>query len=347
MKTQKPSICFVGPMLGSHSGWVPNQGELLAAMLKKRGYHCLVTSTKLNRYLRLLDVAYTLFRYFREYNLVCIQVFSGPGFALADVASQVARILGKPIVMILRGGNTPEFMARFPKWTIHVLNRAQKLVAPSGYLAQSLQSFGLQTEIIPNLIALENYPFRLRRELRPRILWMRTFHEIYNPLMAVDVLEKLIILRPDITLTMSGQEKGLLATTQQYVIEKGLEKQVRFAGFLDDMQKKREFMEHDIFINTNRIDNMPVSVIEAAAFGIPIVATSVGGVPYLLQHEQTGLLVQNEDVQGMADAVIRLLAQPGLAEHLSSQGRIIAEQSGWQKVLPQWERLFTDMLENK
>ena len=52
---------------------------------------------------------------------------------------------------------------------------------------------------------------------------------------------------------------------------------------------------------------MPVSVIEAAAFGLPIVATKVGGIPYLLEHEKNALLVDSEDVDGMVSAVKRLL----------------------------------------
>jgi glycosyltransferase involved in cell wall biosynthesis len=89
---------------------------------------------------------------------------------------------------------------------------------------------------------------------------------------------------------------------------------------------------------------MPVSVVEAAAFGLPVVATAVGGIPYLLEHEQTGLLVDNEDIVGMAAAIQRLLCEPGLAGRLSANGRQLAEASSWTKVKQQWESLFTQIL---
>jgi glycosyltransferase involved in cell wall biosynthesis len=61
----------------------------------------------------------------------------------------------------------------------------------------------------------------------------------------------------------------------------------------------------DICVNTSRIDNMPVALVEMCAMGLPVVSTDVGGIPHLLKHEQTGLLVPSEDVVAMADSVGR------------------------------------------
>jgi glycosyltransferase involved in cell wall biosynthesis len=127
---------------------------------------------------------------------------------------------------------------------------------------------------------------------------------------------------------------------QALTIAKGLAGKVRFAGFLDKAGKEREFARHDIFLNTNRVDNMPVSVVEATAFGLPVVATAVGGIPYLLEHEKTGLLVDNEDVIGMTTSIIRLLENPSLAARLSQQGRQLAESCAWEIVQSKWEELF-------
>ena len=88
---------------------------------------------------------------------------------------------------------------------------------------------------------------------------------------------------------------------------------------------------------------LPVSVVEAAAFGLPIVATAVGGIPHLLEHEQTALLVPDEDSEAMAQAVTRLLQEPGLAAQLSSQGRKLAEASDWPRIHAQWQNLFSTL----
>jgi glycosyltransferase involved in cell wall biosynthesis len=143
---------------------------------------------------------------------------------------------------------------------------------------------------------------------------------------------------------MAGQDKGLLQGMKDLARERRLEQSIRFPGFLDMTGKQREFSTHDIFLNTNRVDNTPVSVIEAAAFGLPIVATAVGGVPYLLEHEHTGLLVPDDDAETKTQAVIRLLQDAALATRLSQNARQWAEQFDWERVISQWESLFAQMM---
>jgi glycosyltransferase involved in cell wall biosynthesis len=101
----------------------------------------------------------------------------------------------------------------------------------------------------------------------------------------------------------------------------------------------------DIFLNTTNVDNTPVSVIEAMACGLCIISTDVGGIPYLLQQEQDALLVPPDDADAMARAVHRILTEPGLAEHLSRQGRQKAEDFDWSVIMPKWEELLTIVAE--
>jgi glycosyltransferase involved in cell wall biosynthesis len=173
---------------------------------------------------------------------------------------------------------------------------------------------------------------------------MRTFHEVYHPELALRVLAELRQSHPEATLTMAGQEKGLGARVEQLTEELGLCDAVRRPGFLGLERKQQEFNRHDIFLNTSRIDNMPVSVLEACAFGLPVVATRVGGIPDLLEHERTGLLVPDGDVGAMAAAVRRLVDEPALARRLSAGGRVLAELSRWEAVRPQWETLFNEVI---
>jgi L-malate glycosyltransferase len=339
----KPTICFVGPMLGVHSGWVPSPAELLAPRLRTMGYNVHLTSSQPHRYIRLLDMLATIVRQHDKIDLVCIQTYSGPSFVNAGAASWLAQRLGLKPILVLHGGALPEFAAQHPVWVKRVFQRAHLLTAPSNYLAAKLQPLGFPIRVIPNAIDLSDYPYRHRSTLQPHLIWMRTFHEIYHPLMAVQVLEQLLQTTPDARLTMAGQDKGMLHTIKAYVTSHRLEKQVNFIGFLDSDGKKEQFSQHDIYLNTNHVDNTPVSVIEAAAFGLPIVATNVGGIPYLLHHEKDSLLVADGDVQAMAKSVERLLHQPELATHLSKEGRALAERFDWSKVLCEWQSVFQEI----
>lgn len=336
----KPRILFVGPMLGCHPGWVPNPAEILAPHFTRAGYTCLLTSKVLNRYARLIHIVRTLIRERKRYNIVSLQVYFGASLVVEDIASSIARALGKKVVMVMHGGDIPVFMRRFPNWSQRVLRRAHALVTPSTYLQQALLQYGYQARVIPNMLDMDKYPFRLRKKVQPRLLWMRTFYDYCHPEFAVEVLEILTNRYPNACLTMSGQDKGLLPAIVKLVSQKNLQGKVRFPGFLNEEDKQREFTTHDIYLNTNQIDNMPIAAVESAAFGLPVVAMSVGGIPYMLTNEKNALLTLFGDVQAMANAVIRLVEAPHLAAHLSHQGRLLAEQSAWENVFPLWDKVY-------
>jgi Glycosyltransferase len=340
----RPRLCIVGPLVGRNPGYVTTPGETLAEMLRNAGYSVLTVSHSTNRYVRFADVVYTLLGNLRRIDVLVLSVYGGPSFIIEDAASLLAKRFGVPIVMHLHGGAMPQFMARFPRWTRRVLGRAHILVTPSEYLARLLRKYGFDAEAIPNMINLEAYPYRHRVAVRPRLLWMRAFHSIYHPEMAVRVLARVRERLPEATLVMAGQDKGLKPAVKRLAAELGLAGAIRFAGFLDTEGKSREFAAADVFINTNRIDNQPVSVIEVLASGLPVVATAVGGVPDLLKHGETGLLVPDGDVEAMAEAVVRLTEDGSLAGRLSSGGRGLAARFDAGAVFARWEVLFGRVL---
>ena len=101
--------------------------------------------------------------------------------------------------------------------------------------------------------------------------------------------------------------------------------------------------EGDIFLNTARVDNTPVSVLEAMASGLCIISTNVGGIPYMLENEHDALLVPSDDDTCMAKAARRLLTEDGLAQRLSYNARRKVEEFDWSNILPRWERLLIDV----
>jgi glycosyltransferase involved in cell wall biosynthesis len=333
-------LCFVGPMVGRHPGYVTTQGERLASFLSDSGYPVTAVSSQRSRVLRLADVVATLVSRGRRVDVMMLEVYGGWSFVLEDVASWLGRRFDHRVVMTLHGGAIPEFLDRFPRWSRRVLRRADVLVAPSPYLARAAAPLGFTVRVIPNSIDLPAYPYRHRRTVAPRLFWMRTFHDIYNPSMAVRAVEHLKRTFPDASLVMAGRDKGAERDARLESLWRGVSGQVRFLGFLDTVRKVREAARADIFVSTSRIDNTPVAVVEACAMGLPVVSTRVGGVPDLLTDGETGLLVPDDDDRALAEAVERLVKDAPLASRLSANGRALAERFAWETVRPQWEHVF-------
>jgi len=329
-----------GPHLGENEGWVVSQGEILVRLLSSAGYDVHHASAKPRRLPRTLDTTATMLRVGRELDVAVIAVFSGPGFAMAELATALATSRGVPVVLVLHGGNLAPFSARHPRRVGRLLARARAVVAPSPFLARGLGRFRRDITVVPNALPLAHYPTRTRTPLRPRLLWMRTFAPMYRPEIALDVLEVLLRSDPSVTLTLAGQNRGLTEHTKRQAAQLGVGHAVAFPGFLGPKQKLRAFDDHDVFLSTSAVDNTPVSVLEAAACGLVVVAANAGGLGDVIVHGENGLLVPDGDSAAMADAVRRVLDDPELAGALSVGGQRLGAQSTHERVVSKWTELI-------
>jgi glycosyltransferase involved in cell wall biosynthesis len=98
----------------------------------------------------------------------------------------------------------------------------------------------------------------------------------------------------------------------------------------------RFYHEADIFINASRVDNMPVSILEAFAAGLPVVTTDAGGIPYVVQHQQTGLVSETGNGRILAANVIRLLRDPLLVRRLVENAYRQSFDYHWDTVRQHW-----------
>ena len=204
-----------------------------------------------------------------------------------------------------------------------------------------MRPFRRDVLLVPNALDTRSFPFRLREAPAPRLVWIRAFHEIYNPTLAPRVLAALTPSCPTVRLTMVGRDKdGSLSRVQRVAAELGVADRVEYSGPVPNAEIGACLERADIFLNTTNVDNTPLSVLEAQAAGLCVVSTNVGGLPYLLEDGKDALLVPRDDPAAMAGAVRRVIDEPGLGASLSRNGRTKAEGFDWSCVLPMWESLF-------
>ncbi len=317
--------------------------EELADHLQAAGYVILRTSSVQPRLARLLDMLWTAFSQRDYYTFAYVEVYSGLAFVWAEVICLLLKSLKKPFVLALHGGNLPVFSRQHPDRVKRLLQLAQTITAPSRYLQEKMADYCENISLIPNPLELHHYPFRLRATPQPILVWLRAFHQIYNPKLAIEVINKLKKTFPDIHLMMIGPDKGdgSLLGTQLLIESYSLKDQITIIPGILKTQVPEALAKADIFLNTTNVDNTPVSVTEAMACGLCVVSTSVGGLPYLLNDNQDALLTPAGEPDAMAEAIHRLFIEPGLAERLSRNARQKAEELDWQSILPQWRKLLS------
>jgi glycosyltransferase involved in cell wall biosynthesis len=193
--------------------------------------------------------------------------------------------------------------------------------------------------LIPNSFDLGNYTFLERTTLQPRLLWVRSLAEIYNPNMALEVLKLVQEKYPSATLTLVGPPKDV-SIKQVQSRARELQVEVTLTGQLSKSAWIELSRSHDIFISTTDVDNTPVSVMEAMALGLPVVSTNVGGVPYLIENTLDGLLVPPKDPKAMAQAVFQLLEDATLVESLTRNARNKVESFDWEIVKKLWMKIL-------
>ncbi len=318
-------------------------GGNLAVEIIRAGGKVITTSHRRWRPLRLADMLRTIHLRRGDYDIAHVTVFSDRAFIYAELAVGLLFFLGKRCTLGLHGGLLPVFARRHPARTRRLLNRSSVTVCPSRYLFEELKPFGKELHLIPNALDIAKYPCAANKVPGHRLFWLRAFHAIYNPEMAIAMFSRVLDSFPQASMTMAGPDKGdgTFQATKKMAKDLGLLDRISFPGAIPKEEVPRVMAHHDIFVNTTNVDNTPVSVVEAMACGLPVVSTNAGGIPYLIEHGKTGLLVNTGDARGMADGVRRVLGDQRLARNLGDNGRKLVGSFDWTVVLPQWQRLFT------
>ena len=316
----------------------------LTKLLQNEGHSVICSSDKINKVSRLLAMCYTIIKHRKTTEVVLIDTFSTANFYYALITSQLARILALKYIPILHGGNLPYRLKHSEFLSMPIFKYAYKNVSPSLYLAHEFKKYNFDTVYIPNSILVEEIPFKLRTNMEPKLLWVRAFDKIYNPAMAIKVLAILKASHKNASLCMVGPDKdGSLNQAKELAKLLGVAESVTFKGVLPKEQWHQLSENYTVFINTTNIDNMPMSVVEAMALGLPIVSTDAGGLPFLIENGVDGILIPVRDEKLMAEAIVNLLNNPHKAGELSKNARKKAEKFDGNKVKTLWNKLLENV----
>lgn len=357
-------IGLVGP-LPPPSGGMANQTLQLARLLGEEGAK--VEIIQVNRpyspawierlrgvraLFRMVPYIISLFTSAQRVDLYHVMANSGWSWHLfAAPAIWIAALRGKPVVINYRGGEADAFLQKSLGWVKPSMMRADALIVPSGFLKAVFGKYGIASEVVPNIINLSRFssagPAQAsKRDVNPCILVARNLEPIYDnatALRAASIARKTV---PGLRLVVagSGPERALL---EDLARELGMADAVTFTGRVDNADMAGLYRSADIMLNPSLVDNMPNSVLEALASGVPVISTNVGGVPYIVEHGKTALLVPPKNPEAMAAAITSLLADPEQATRLHEAGIEAVQQYTWANVRDRLLQTYQQVLAKK
>jgi glycosyltransferase involved in cell wall biosynthesis len=265
-----------------------------------------------------------------------LHVFSASywSFLLAPVPALVAgRLYGKHTLLNYRSGEAADHLAHW-RLSRRLVRQFEAIVVSSEYLEQVFRAFDLSAGVVPNIIDLEQFHFRRRNPLRPVFLSNRNFEPLYNVACTLKAYGLIAQAYPEARLEVVGygsqrDELQRLATSLRLP-------NVTFHGKVNEARMPEFYDRADILLNSSSIDNLPSSILEAHASGLPVATTNAGGIPYIVSHERTGLLVPCDDHQALAQAAIRYLTDPQLAAHVIDEAYRATEKYRPEHVCPRY-----------
>ncbi|MGH7232658.1 MAG: glycosyltransferase family 4 protein [Nitrospiraceae bacterium] len=356
--TEKMRICILAPSLDLLGGQSRQASRLIEGLRKEPsldvcfiphnpGLPSVLRWLQRIKYVRTLvtSLVYwaTLVLRLGRYDIIHIFSASYYSYSLTVLpAILIAKIYGKKIVLNYRSGEAEDHFQRW-RWTaLPTIRRADVIVVPSGYLVDIFAKFGLRAHSIPNIVELDRFHFRKRIPLRPVFLTSRLLEPLYNVpcvLRAFSVIQRRI---SDASLTVAGDgwQRNEL---EELARELGL-RNTKFIGRVPWDKMAELYDAADIYLTATDIDNMPSSVLECFASGLPVVTTDAGGVPYILRHEETGLMVRRGDHEALAASAIRLLENESLALAIADSAKKECHKYSWHQVRNEWLKLYRELI---
>ena len=349
-----PRVCVVGPM-PPPSGGMANQCEQLVRLLAGEGARVeLVRNNEPYRPVwvgrlpmvralcRLLPFVVQVLRAAGRVDLIHVLANSGWAWHLLTAPVLLAaRLHGTPVIVNYRGGGADTFLARAPRHVLWSLRRVALRVTPSAFLQRVFAKYGLAAEIVPNIVDLARFTPAPPRDFgdAPHLVVARNLEPIYDMPTALRAFVTVRQAFGNATLTIAGMgpEHGALEALAN---ELGVAPWVRFAGRIDNADMPRLYSDADCVLNPSTVDNMPISLLEAFASGVPVVSTNAGGIPDLVEHGTSGLLVPVGDAAAMGRETVRILQDAELRQRLVQAGLAQALNYAWPAVRERWRTAY-------
>jgi glycosyltransferase involved in cell wall biosynthesis len=222
---------------------------------------------------------------------------------------------------------------------------AHRIVANADAVRARLRREGVQARriaVVPNGLDLDSLASRTTMRAPRRLVIVANLRPGKGHDALIDAMPLVLQRFPDAQLAIIGEgtERAQLEIRAR---ERGIAAAVTFEGHCDNVPAR--LADADLFVLPSESEAFPNAVLEAMAAGLPVIASSVGGIVEVVTDGSTGLLVPPRDPGALADRVCRLMSDPALAHTLAARGRALVEaRYGFDRMVSSIEQIYDDEL---
>lgn len=230
---------------------------------------------------------------------------------------------------------------------LYTMKRADKLIAANAYMQQYFRNYGFESYIIPNGVNTTNFnPSNQygQKDTQENSLLAISNMTVPKKVEGVKILlDAFYIVKkdlPDTKLKIAG-DGPYKSYLEDYSTKLALDDNVDFLGYYDNVPALNECV---IYVHSSLQDVFPNSVLEAMASKTPVIATSVGGIPEIIENNYNGILC-NSSSDELAENILMLMKDKNLRRKLATNGyATVKEKYTWDKVIDAYLGVYGEVV---
>ena len=281
----------------------------------------------------------------RKVKLVHCHVSMWGSFWRKSIFAELARLFGAPVVFHLHGGEMHTFFSTQGRMGERLITRQDRVLV----LSESWKVFVEQIAPSASVTILSNYvtfpPWSAcrRHHEGTRVIFLGLLDRRKGIFELLEAFKEVSPRVPGITLTVGGN--GEVDTVMESMRVLGLGGPVHVLGWVSEDDKKALLETGDIFALPSHDEGLPVSILEAMSWAIPIISTRVGGIPELVREGKDGILIDPGNVPALSASLERLALDGTLRAKIGLSARTRVESFSPDVVLPKLDAVYMNLIE--
>jgi len=368
----KTGVLLIGPVAPPVGGMTVSLDNLATSSLKEKydvgvlditGYRARNKhANPLQGFLHQFYLIFKLIGIFVTKNpsIVHVQMASFFYFYRRSVDIAISKLFGKKVILHLRGASFIDFYKNSPgfgKWIIRsALGLSDKVITLSDYWKHFLSSVTAPEKIsvVPNGVKLSDFHLEKNRraeiglpESAVVVFFVGPIGKRKGAFDILDAIPKVTGKIKDVVFVFcgTGEFQGELEAFKGKITTAGLSPYIRYAGNISGQDLRDHYLSSDIFVLPSYAENLPNSLLEAMAAGLPVVVSDVGAIPEVVKDGSSGFIIKPGNIDSITEKVITLAQDGNLRKTMGSRNiELIKEKYDMPIIADKIGRIYEELL---